>query len=170
MLLGAFDDATGVIHVDRVAGPPPDSFLSRDYFQHGIDGVQTRVENEVKRTSGTSGFLGFWHTHPCGPARPSLTDEQGMASIVAPDGSRQRALMMILGGPADRWNAWRTGKVGSTPDVYARVVPRSTEPPSPDHPGYVGGRKPPTTTAGHLLPRRNARNGASHCGRPRTAN
>ncbi|WP_299577575.1 ThiF family adenylyltransferase [uncultured Williamsia sp.] len=140
MLLGAFDDATGVIHVDRVAGPPPDSFLSRDYFQHGIEGVQTRVENEVKRTSGTSGFLGFWHTHPCGPARPSQTDEQGMASIVAPDGSRQRALMMILGGSADRWNAWRTGKAGNTPDVYARVVPRSTEPPAPGHPGYVGGR------------------------------
>lgn len=140
MLLGAFDDATGIIHVDRVAGPPPDSLMSRTYFQHGLDGVQARVDNEVTRTSGTSGFLGFWHTHPCGPASPSPTDEQGMASIVAPDGTRQRALMMIFGGPADRWNAWREGDFNSAPDVYARVVPRSTEPLALGHPGYVGGR------------------------------
>jgi hypothetical protein len=33
MLLGAFDDAVGVIYIDRVTRPPPDSFLSATYFQ-----------------------------------------------------------------------------------------------------------------------------------------
>lgn len=134
MLLGTFDDATGVVHVDKAVGPPPDSYLSRHYFQHGTEGAQTRIEQELDSSGGNSGFLGYWHTHPCGPASPSQTDKQGMASIVGPDGKRQRALMMIVGGPSDRWNAWRDGKPGIAPDVFARVVPRSLEALSAEQP------------------------------------
>lgn len=36
MLLGAFDDATGIVYVDKVAGPRPDSYLAETYFQHGV--------------------------------------------------------------------------------------------------------------------------------------
>ena len=125
MLLGTFDDATGVVHVDKAVGPPPDSYLSRHYFQHGIEGAQTRIEQELDSSDGNSGFLGYWHTHPCGPAAPSQTDKQGMASVVGPDGKRQRALMMIVGGSPDRWNAWVDGRPGMAPDLFARVVPRS---------------------------------------------
>jgi len=140
MLLGAFDEATGIIHVDRAAGPPPDSYLSTNYFQHGVEGAQERVTDEIERTSGVSGFLGFWHTHPDGPARPSPTDEQGMASIVGPDGSRRRALMMILGADRVRWADWRDHGSPAAPDVYVRVVPRTSGPIVAGHPGYVGGR------------------------------
>lgn len=139
MLIGAFDDATGVVHVDRVAGPPPDSYLAETYFQHGLEGVQERVDAELARTRGSSGFIGFWHTHPGGRAHPSPTDEQGMASVVGPDGSRRRALMMILGASDPRWATWREGRAGNLPDVYVRVVPRSAGVVVPGHPGYVGG-------------------------------
>jgi integrative and conjugative element protein (TIGR02256 family) len=139
MLLGAFDDATGIVYVDRVSGAPPDSYLSETYFQHGLDGVQERVDQELERTGRASGFVGFWHTHPGSRAHPSPTDEQGMASIVGPDGSRRRALMMILGGPAGSWGPWRDGDPGARPDVYVRVVPRSAGPVIDGHPGYVGG-------------------------------
>lgn len=139
MLLGAFDDATGIVYVDGVSGPPPDSYLSETYFQHGLDGIQERVDQEMDRTGRASGFVGFWHTHPCSRAYPSPTDEQGMASIVGPDGSRRRALMMIIGGPADTWARWRYGNPGANPDVYVRVVPRSADPVTEGHPGYVGG-------------------------------
>lgn len=125
MLLGTFDDATGVVHVDKAVGPPPDSYLSRYYFQHGVEGAQARIEQELNSSDGHSGFLGYWHTHPCGPASPSQTDEQGMASVVGPDGKRQRALMMIVGGSPDRWNAWRNGEPDIAPDMFARVIPRS---------------------------------------------
>lgn len=139
MLLGAFDDATGIVYVDRVAGPPPDSYLSATYFHHGVEGTQERVSAEVERTASTSGFVGFWHTHPSGRAYPSRTDEQGMAAIVAPDGTTRRALMMILGGDGAHWDAWRDGDAGARPDVYLRVVPRSDGPIVSGHPGYVGG-------------------------------
>jgi integrative and conjugative element protein (TIGR02256 family) len=139
MLFGAIDDATGIVHVDRVSGPPPDSYLSEVYFQHGLEGVQERVDAEMERTALASGFVGFWHTHPGSPAIPSPTDEQGMASIVGPEGTRRRALMMILGGPTHRWSPWCNGATNAWPDVYARVVPRSTRPVASGHPGYVGG-------------------------------
>jgi len=140
MLLGAFDDAIGIVYVDKVTGPPPDSYLSASYFQHGVQGTQERVNAEVERTSSARGFVGFWHSHPFGRAYPSPTDEQGMASIVAPDGTTRRALMMILGGAHARWRDWRDGGERARPDVYLRVVPRSAGSVLRGHPGYVGGR------------------------------
>jgi integrative and conjugative element protein (TIGR02256 family) len=139
MLLGAFDDAVGVVYVDKVTGPPPDSYLSATYFHHGVEGTQERVSAEVRRTASICGFVGFWHSHPFGRAHPSPTDEQGMASIVAPDGTTRRALMMILGGDEARWDVWRNGQAGARPDVYLRVVPRSDGPVISGHPGYMGG-------------------------------
>ncbi|MEX5635825.1 ThiF family adenylyltransferase [Parafrankia sp. FMc2] len=139
MLLGAFDDATGIVYVDKVAGPPPDSYLAEMYFQHGVEGVQERVDTELERTGRATGFVGFWHTHPAGPARPSPTDEHGMASVVGPDGTTRRALMMILGGSERRWAGWLEGAAGEHPDLYLRVVPRSAGPVVAGHPGYVGG-------------------------------
>ncbi|MFI5893777.1 ThiF family adenylyltransferase [Actinoplanes sp. NPDC051513] len=139
MLLGAFDDATGIVYVDKVTGPPPDSYLSATYFHHGVEGTQERVSAEVRLTASTCGFVGFWHTHPFGYAHPSPTDEQGMASIVAPDGTTRRALMMILGGDEANWRGWRNGDVGARPDIYLKVVPRSDGPIVSGHPGYVGG-------------------------------
>lgn len=139
MLLGSFDDATGILYVDKATGPSPDSYLSETYFQHGLEGAQKCVDAEMDRTNLATGFVGFWHTHPTGPARPSRTDEQGMASIVSPDGSRRRALMMILGGDEHRWASWRDSTGGAVPDLYVRVVPRSADPVIAGHPGYVGG-------------------------------
>jgi integrative and conjugative element protein (TIGR02256 family) len=142
MLFGAFDDAIGVVHVDRVSGPPPDSLHSALHFQHGIEGVQDRVDAVRVRTRGISAFIGIWHTHPGGRAYPSSTDECGMAYVVGPDGSRQRALMAIFGGPDLRWAPWRDGQGGGAPDVYVRVVPRASGPTPTERPTYIGGFSP----------------------------
>jgi integrative and conjugative element protein (TIGR02256 family) len=127
MLLGAVDDAAGVIYVDRVTGPPPDSFLSASYFQHGQVGAQETIDAYQASSHAMTGFIGYWHTHPHGRAAPSPTDEEGMASILAPDGRRQRALMVILAGRRDRWDRWVSGEEGPMPAVFARVVPRNDE-------------------------------------------
>ena len=124
MLLGAVDDATGVIYVDRVTGPPPDSYLSASYFQHGTDGIKEAVAARLAGSRAMTGFVGYWHTHPEGAAAPSLTDREGMASVVAPDGRRQRALMVILGGPPGQWDRWVAGEEPG-PAVFARLVPRT---------------------------------------------
>jgi integrative and conjugative element protein (TIGR02256 family) len=124
MLLGAIDDAAGVIYVDRVTGPPPDSFLSAAYFQHGRAGTQEAVDARQAASRAMTGFVGYWHTHPGGVAAPSPTDQEGMASIVAPDGRHQRALMVILAGPADQWDRWVAGEETELA-ASARLVPRA---------------------------------------------
>jgi len=126
MLLGAFDDAAGVIYADRVTGPPPDSFLSATYFQHGQVGTREAVGAHLESSRAMTGFVGYWHTHPGGPAAPSSTDEEGMASVLTPAGPRQRALMIIMGGREDQWDRWVAGKEAQ-PAVFARVVPRGGE-------------------------------------------
>jgi integrative and conjugative element protein (TIGR02256 family) len=132
MLLGAIEDAAGVIFVDRVTGPPPDSFLSEIYFQHGRIGAQEAVTRHLTNSRRMTGFLGYWHTHPDGRAAPSPTDEEGMASVVTPDGRRQRALMVIVAGTSRAWDQWVSGD-GPPPALFARLVPRShSEPKTTD--------------------------------------
>jgi integrative and conjugative element protein (TIGR02256 family) len=140
MLLGTFDDATGIVHVDRASGPPPDSLLSEVHFQHGIEGTEERVKAELNGSRRVTGFVGFWHSHPNSQARPSATDEQGMAKVVGPNGSPQRALMMIVGGGGHPGVAWRNDGTGAgPPQTYLRVVPKSAGPVIAGHPGYIGG-------------------------------
>jgi len=92
MLLGAFDDAAGSCTSTRSRVRRRTSYLSATYFHHGVEGTQERVSAEVRRTASTSGFVGFWHSHPSGRAFPSETDEQGMAAVVAPDGTTRRGV------------------------------------------------------------------------------
>ena len=135
MLLGAFDDATGIVHVDTVTGPPPDSYLSAMYFHHGVEGTQERVEPRSTRTAQRHRVRRVL-AHPSDrPRDPSPTDEQGMAAVVGPDGTTRRALMMILGGGEPDLDAWRDGGDGAPPDVYVRVVPRSAGPVAAGTPG-----------------------------------
>ncbi|CDZ87474.1 ThiF family adenylyltransferase [Rhodococcus ruber] len=124
MLLGSFDDATGTLSVDVATGPTPDSRLSALHFDHGTKGSQEILDHHRSQTANRIGFAGMWHTHPFGLARPSRTDEAGMASLVAPDGTGRRALMLILGGNQATWLDWRDQ--GTPPDFYARVVHRLT--------------------------------------------
>lgn len=154
MLLGTVDDAAGVVYVDRVTGPPPDSFLSATYFQHGQEGAQDAIDAHRENSRSMAGFVGYWHTHPEGRAAPSPTDEEGMASIVTPDGRRQRALMVIVGGRGQDWARW-VDEDGPVPMLFARLVPRGEEPADsgsdgvfvtqqlPDERFFRGGFSPP---------------------------
>ena len=126
ILLGAIDDAAGVIYVDRVTGPPPDSFLSATYFRHGQASTGEAAAARLAGSRAMTGFVGYWHTHPGGHAAPSPTDTEGMASIVTPDGRRQRALMIIVAGTAGQWDQWMIGRE-ALPAVFARLVPRDGE-------------------------------------------
>jgi len=130
-LLGGFDDAAGVIWVDEATGPPPDSLLSEVHFQHGTRGVEELIAARRTATARVTAFVGIWHTHPCGKAAPSDTDEEGMRNLVLPIAKAPpRALLLIAGGP-ERWGPWLAGR--SAPDWYARVVERtdSDRPPLP---------------------------------------
>lgn len=153
MLLGQVDEAAGVIFVDVATPPTPDSRLSGLHFEHGTQGAQALVEHHRARTNGTTGFVGMWHTHPYGCARPSPTDELSTANLVTPvTGGSSRCLLMIFGGQDNAWTDWlQSGDpAAALPDVYARLVRRTDRDTAPPPPGpapdgvyYAGGWGPP---------------------------
>lgn len=129
MLLGAIDDACGVVWVDHATGPPPDSRLTSFHFEHGLAGVDERLEQTRDATAGATGFLGMWHTHPDGHAWPSPTDEQGMRDLLLPvTRAPRRALLLILGGKPQRWSAWLDG--ADLPETFARITSRTQTAPA----------------------------------------
>ncbi|XVV00774.1 ThiF family adenylyltransferase [Actinosynnema sp. CA-248983] len=119
MLLGSVDEATGVVSVDIATGPSPDSKLSSGFFFHGTAGTQEILEHHSRLTGGAIGFLGIWHTHPGGPARPSPMDEAGM-SLLTSFSDVRRALMVIIGGAPATWQGWIED--GVLPDIHVEMI------------------------------------------------
>ena len=139
LLLGAIDDACKCVWIDEASGPPPDSLLSAVHFDHGVEGVAELVAYHRQRSGGLTGYLGMWHTHPNGLAKPSPTDEVAMQDIVMPAISAlPRALIVILGGDETAWSAWVRGN--AAPDIYVRLVKRG---------GHGGPRQAPPVPASH---------------------
>jgi integrative and conjugative element protein (TIGR02256 family) len=120
MLIGTVDEGVGCIFVDRACPPTPDSWLGRKHFEHGTDGAQSTVDHFREASAHASGFVGMWHTHPQGIARPSDTDEAGMGSLVVPVNGVSRALMLIVAGEGARWESWR--EADGAADLYLRQI------------------------------------------------
>lgn len=126
MLLGLFDEATGVATVDLASGPAPDSQLSATYFLNGVEGTQDTLDAISRASRGFTRFLGLWHSHPYGPARPSPTDRAGITAITSFTPGARRALMVILGGP-EVWDDWVHDGTAS-PHLYVRVLEATSGP------------------------------------------
>lgn len=121
MMLGTFDEATGTATVDLATGPPPDSRLSETYFLNGVEGTQEALDSASNSSRGLTRFLGLWHSHPYGPARPSPTDRVGVAAITSFTPGARRALMVIIGGFEELWDGWVAG-TSHGPRVYVRLL------------------------------------------------
>ena len=109
ILFGERNDASGVIWVDEVLGPPPDSEASPELFVCGSSGVASANDEKRRRSRGSTQFVGMWHTHPVSPPIPSKTDFAGVAQIVtAKEPSSPKMLLLIVGNTArgrEYWNA-----------------------------------------------------------------
>lgn len=101
VLFGERDDAAGVIWIDEATGPPPDSVESPELFLCGTQGVRELDDGKRKRTSGTVGFLGMWHTHPRQSPDFSARDLRGMLELLdASESPRAEGVIVIVGWAA----------------------------------------------------------------------
>ena len=102
LLFGERDDATKILWIDEVIGPPPDSESSPEKFVCGTEGVEASRDEKRKRSRKSLTLVGGWHTHPGGTAAPSTTDILAMATIILPSSPRiPKSLLLIVGGTLD---------------------------------------------------------------------
>jgi integrative and conjugative element protein (TIGR02256 family) len=110
VLFGQRNDASRVVWVDEVIGPPPDSRASAARFDCGVRGVAGAIAEKRNRTRDSVDYLGMWHTHPASPPVPSSTDRAGMDTLTSASGSsNSKALLVILrtdGGRATELGAY----------------------------------------------------------------
>lgn len=126
VLIGYFDDACQVVWVTAAEGPSPDSERGPCSFRHGTEGVADRVQAHRAASGGRVRFVGLWHTHPGLSPRASQTDDQAMRDLLVTLPGAQvprRAIRLILGGGADRWDHWLQG--AGPPDTGFQLFSRS---------------------------------------------
>ena len=122
VLLGYLDDACRVAWITAAEGAPPDSFHGQLAFVLGTEGVERRVRWHHAKSRGRIRFVGMWHTHPGLPVAASQADRQAMTDFIGQvpaTTSARRAVLLIIGGEAERWGNWLRG-IGS-PDIQFRL-------------------------------------------------
>jgi predicted acylesterase/phospholipase RssA len=105
LLFGERDAAAGVIWVDEIIGPPPDSRRSPEEFVCGTEGVTQYEHEKTRRGQGSLQYLGMWHTHPTQNPVVSDRDIVGIARLLdAASSPISHGLLLIVGhtlpGPA----------------------------------------------------------------------
>lgn len=98
LIFGQRDEAAGVIWIDGVSGPPPDSRQSAAEFVCGVEGVEELCSANRRFGRGSLEFLGMWHTHPDQGSDFSQRDLIGMAQLLAAAPSAlPQGLILIIG-------------------------------------------------------------------------
>lgn len=99
LLFGERDSASGVIWIDEVIGPPPDSRCSPEEFVCGTEGVDRYRAEKEQRGRGSLRYLGVWHTHPTQDPMVSARDLQEGSRLLLDAASSPvaRALLVIVG-------------------------------------------------------------------------
>jgi integrative and conjugative element protein (TIGR02256 family) len=115
VLMGYPDRADhDLIMVIAQIGPGPNALHRRRRFEPDADWQRDEVARCYEQSGRIATYLGDWHSHPGGSARPSRLDRKTARSISRSDEARlPRPLMVILGGSEDltprayRYRLWR---------------------------------------------------------------
>jgi integrative and conjugative element protein (TIGR02256 family) len=127
ILLGLIDDPSRVIWVTSATGPTPGSQQSNSQVSIATKGTRELITAMEDKSSGRIRFVGMWHTHPRALPYESPTDQQAMHDLLTNTShSLHRALLVIVGGEQESWDAWLEGN--STPVIYTRFAYRPRMP------------------------------------------
>lgn len=127
LLLG-YRTGTGTVIVDAV-GPGPAATRTPKFFHPDDPWQQEQLAEKYRASGRLHTYLGDWHTHPHGIARPSRTDRRTLTRIAHHRPARQPApLTAILApdsvGPLVFW--LHTGR-WTHPHLLAVVLGRTAE-------------------------------------------
>ena len=123
ILLGLIDDPCRVIWVTSATGPTPGSQQSNSRVSIATKGTRELITAMEDKSSGRIRFIGMWHTHPGALPYESPTDQQAIHDLLTNTSHPlHRALLVIVGGEQERWDAWLEGN--STPLIYTRFAYR----------------------------------------------
>jgi len=98
LLWGEWDDATRILWVTDVSGPPPDSYHAETKFVCGVEGTAEEHNRRNERTRGAVGYIGMWHTHPISEPLPSTIDLGGMHQILTRGALPPRKNLLLIVG------------------------------------------------------------------------
>lgn len=118
VLMGYADQANpDLIRVTTQIGPGPNATHRPSRFEPDADWQCDQVAHCYEKSGRIATYLGDWHSHPSGLARPSRLDRKTARSISrSPEARLPHPLMLILAGIADwapqayRYRLWRLRK------------------------------------------------------------
>lgn len=107
VLIGRYNKRRDTAIVALASGPPPDSENGRSQFYRGTQGLNTLL---ARRWARQEYYLGEWHYHPDGVARPSAADIRQMQEIAGDLASNCPEPVLLI--------------IGAGPVITAHVFPR----------------------------------------------
>jgi integrative and conjugative element protein (TIGR02256 family) len=113
-----------VLDVVHAAGPGPRAVRRPDFFRRDVRHAQS-VADLVHQTD-TSVWIGDWHTHPGGPARPSDTDLASYRALLMDSelGFEVFLTIIVTADPAAGWTRpLATGWLITTACVFPARLP-----------------------------------------------
>ena len=104
VLIGRYNKTHNMALITRIYGPPADSQKGQNTFVRGTKGLQQLID---KLWRVNEYYLGEWHFHPRGTARPSPIDVRQMRRISASDEHHcpEPILIVVGGNPPFDWEA-----------------------------------------------------------------
>lgn len=105
----------GELVIARALPPGPRAFHAPWLYRPDRSAVQAAIEEVHEQSGGRERWIGSWHTHPLGPAIPSLTDRRTARRIASDPavGCPQPAMLIqalrnhLRGAKAGRLGAYR---------------------------------------------------------------
>ncbi|MEY2512743.1 MAG: hypothetical protein QOJ89_101 [bacterium] len=130
VLYGSRDEASRIVWIDSVTGPPPGSRASPTEFVCGTGGVADSSHERLRRSRGELHHLGIWHTHPRMAPAASLKDLGAMLNLIAAEPIRE-AVLLIVGDAAARLAGYVFSADALQSDDPAPIIftPHPSEPP-----------------------------------------
>lgn len=118
----------GVPYIREVLGPGPDATHGATGFHPDSDWQEGAIAEAYDRSGRRLTYLGDWHTHPRGVARPSRLDRATMRAIARHAPARcPQPLMLIVAGEPRHWTPALHQRLAGVRSPASRVLERPLE-------------------------------------------